>query len=79
MIASGSRFVPQPASSTTSLLPGTPPRVTVGVADLRATADRGVQVITHALGSCIGVTAWDPRTHATAMLLGTIRTQRRYT
>ena len=60
--------MPQPASSTPHSLPGTSPRITVGVADLQATADRGTRVITHALGSCIGVTAWDPRTHATAML-----------
>lgn len=60
--------MPQPASSIPSSLPGTGPRITVGVADLQGTADRGARVITHALGSCIGVTAWDPRTHATAML-----------
>ncbi len=60
--------MPQPASPKPCFPFARPSRMTVGVADLRATADRGVQVITHALGSCIGVTAWDPRTHVTAML-----------
>jgi len=33
---------------------------TVGVADMKISAERGDVIITHALGSCLGVTAYDP-------------------
>ena len=33
---------------------------TVGVADMKVSAERGDVIITHALGSCLGVTAYDP-------------------
>ena len=35
-------------------------KIVVGVADLAVTADREATLITHALGSCIGVTVYDP-------------------
>jgi len=35
-------------------------KIVVGVADLAVTSDPAVQIITHALGSCIGVTIYDP-------------------
>ena len=60
--------MPQPASSIPIPRPLNAPKLTVGVADLQATGDRTMRIITHALGSCIGVTAWDPRTRATGML-----------
>jgi chemotaxis protein CheD len=33
---------------------------TVGVADMKISAEKGDLIITHALGSCLGVTAHDP-------------------
>jgi len=35
-------------------------RIIVGVGDIQVTDDRGVELITYALGSCIGVTVYDP-------------------
>jgi len=35
-------------------------RHTVGVADMKATADPGDIIVTHALGSCLGITVHDP-------------------
>jgi chemotaxis protein CheD len=32
----------------------------VGIAELKTSADPAVQLVTHALGSCLGVTVWDP-------------------
>ena len=43
-------------------------RVTVGVADLQVSKDPGAHIITHALGSCIGVTVYDPEVRVAGML-----------
>lgn len=43
-------------------------RVIVGVADLAMTDDASVDVITYALGSCIGVTIYDPQMKIGGML-----------
>ena len=42
--------------------------VVVGVADLAATADAGARIITYALGSCLGITLYDPVARVGAML-----------
>jgi chemotaxis protein CheD len=38
----------------------TPGTLSVGIADLAVTADPGLTLVTYALGSCIGVTVFDP-------------------
>ena len=43
-------------------------RVTVGVADLQVSNDPNAHIITHALGSCIGVTVYDPVARVAGML-----------
>jgi chemotaxis protein CheD len=35
-------------------------RITVNISDMKASADRDAFLITHSLGSCIGLVAWDP-------------------
>ena len=45
-----------------------PSRLVVGVADLAITKDANAEIITHALGSCIGITVFDPNTHVGGML-----------
>lgn len=42
-------------------------RIVVGVADMKTGKESG-HIITHALGSCIGLTVWDPVTHVGGML-----------
>ncbi|MBK7405973.1 MAG: chemotaxis protein CheD [Phycisphaerales bacterium] len=52
-----------------SASPGNDPsRITVGVADLQVTNDPSATVVTHALGSCIGVTVFDPVSRVGGML-----------
>jgi chemotaxis protein CheD len=36
------------------------PTVVVGVADMKVSASRGEKLITYALGSCLGITVYDP-------------------
>lgn len=43
-------------------------RITVGVADLKVSKDPGTHIVTHALGSCIGVTVYDPVARVAGML-----------
>jgi len=43
-------------------------RVTVGVADMAVVNDNGASIVTHALGSCIGVTVFDPVSKVIGML-----------
>jgi len=43
-------------------------RITVGVADLQVSSDPHAHIITHALGSCIGVTIYDPAVRVAGML-----------
>ena len=43
-------------------------KVTVGVADIALTNDPSATLITYALGSCIGVTIYDPQTKIGGML-----------
>ncbi len=35
----------------------------VDVADMRVSAVKGDVLVTHALGSCLGITVYDPTTH----------------
>ncbi len=42
--------------------------VTIGIGGLEVSADRGVVLITHGLGSCIAVIAYDPRLKVGGML-----------
>lgn len=46
----------------------TPGRLTVGIADLKLSANPSESLITYALGSCIGVTIFDPVAHVGGML-----------
>lgn len=43
-------------------------QLVVGVADLSVTADPESKIVTYALGSCIGVTVYDPRARVGGML-----------
>ncbi len=36
-------------------------RHVVGVADMKLARDRSDQVVTHALGSCLGISLYDPQ------------------
>jgi chemotaxis protein CheD len=45
-----------------------PGRLVVGIADLVLTADSQTTLVTYALGSCIGVTIFDPVAHVGGML-----------
>ncbi len=35
-------------------------RITVGISDMQITRKPGAMIITHSLGSCLGLSAWDP-------------------
>jgi len=48
--------------------PDTDGRLVVGVGDMVVTDDPGATVVTHALGSCIGVTVYDPIAKICGML-----------
>lgn len=53
----------------TFLDPGlAPPRLVVGVGELAASADRGAVLVTYSLGSCLGVTVYDPVTRVGGLL-----------
>jgi chemotaxis protein CheD len=56
------------ALSTLTSPVDTPQRLTVGIADLVLTAQRDATLITYALGSCIGVTVYDPVAKVGGML-----------
>jgi chemotaxis protein CheD len=43
-------------------------RLTIGVSDLQVSADPEAVLVTHALGSCIGVTVYDPDARVGGML-----------
>ncbi len=43
-------------------------RQVVGVADMRIATQAGVELITHALGSCLGITIYDPVAQVGGML-----------
>lgn len=43
-------------------------RITVNISDMQASADRNSFLITHSLGSCIGLVAYDARAGAGALL-----------
>jgi len=57
---------------TTTLIkpakPDTQGRIVVGVSDLAVSNDPDTLLITHALGSCIGVTVYDPVSKISGML-----------
>ena len=42
--------------------------VTVGMADMRASSRPDEILVTHALGSCLGITIYDPESHVGGML-----------
>jgi len=44
------------------------PQVVVGMGDLRTSADPDVTLITHALGSCLGIAIYDPLRHVGGLL-----------
>lgn len=43
-------------------------RVTVGISDMKLSSDPGDMLITHSLGSCLGLTAWDPKAGVGALI-----------
>lgn len=43
------------------------PLLVAGIGELVATADREATLVAYGLGSCIGLAAWDPQTHAAAL------------
>ena len=43
-------------------------RITVNISDLKASADRSAFLITHSLGSCIGLIGYDPQAAVGALL-----------
>ena len=43
-------------------------RITVNISDMKASADRDAFLITHSLGSCIGLIGYDPHAAAGALL-----------
>lgn len=49
-------------------LPGADQRIVVGVADLAVAKEPGKSIVTYALGSCIGVTLFDPVAKVGGML-----------
>lgn len=55
-------------AARTSAAAGADGRLVVGVADLLVTAEPAATVVTYALGSCIGVTLWDPETRVSGLL-----------
>jgi chemotaxis protein CheD len=54
---------PTEAGTTTAIR-----KVVVGIADLKHSQDVGECLITYALGSCLGVTVYDPVAHVAGML-----------
>lgn len=40
----------------------------VDIADFRVTSDPRCELVTYSLGSCIGVTVWDPQAHVGGMI-----------
>lgn len=52
---------PNPASAATA-------RLVVGISDLVVSADPAASIVTYALGSCIGVTVYDPQVRVGGML-----------
>jgi len=42
--------------------------ITVDIADMKVTDNRSAKLITHSLGSCIGVTIWDPEVRVGGMI-----------
>jgi chemotaxis protein CheD len=53
-------FATPPAHAGVSRPGGPDSRIVVGVADVQVARDPGKSIVTYALGSCIGVTLWDP-------------------
>jgi len=45
-----------------------PSSLTVGIADMKVTADRTDVIVTHALGSCLGIIVYDPQVRVAGML-----------
>ena len=43
-------------------------QLTVNISDAKVSADPGVTLATYSLGSCIGVTLWDPKAKVAGML-----------
>lgn len=57
-----------PTAATTPQPLAVPGRVVVGISDLAVSADPGAALVTYALGSCIGVTVYDPVVRVGGML-----------
>lgn len=57
-----------PITASSLLRPAEKGRVVVGVGDLAISDDTSASIITYGLGSCIGVTIWDPVAQIGGML-----------
>lgn len=66
--AAGARPGHPPRSQTNTEGAGNPLNVIVDIADLAVSADPAATIITYSLGSCIGLTIWDPVARAGGML-----------
>jgi len=56
-----------PATSAL-VTPGRGERVVIGIGEFAVTTATDVEIVTHALGSCVAVCLWDPVTHVAGML-----------
>jgi chemotaxis protein CheD len=61
-------FGPAPQGASRPGLSAADPKIVVGVADMAVARDAGKPIITYALGSCIGVTLFDPVAKVGGML-----------
>ena len=57
-----------PTSGSALVTPGRGERVVIGIGELAVTTAPDVEIVTHALGSCVAVCLWDPVTHVAGML-----------
>jgi chemotaxis protein CheD len=59
MAASPADAADRPGSRAWPLIPSTR-KFVVGIGEFAVSNDRGLQIVTHALGSCVAVCLWDP-------------------
>jgi chemotaxis protein CheD len=57
-----------PNSGSALVTPGRGERVVIGIGEFAVTTALDVEIVTHALGSCVAVCLWDPVTHVAGML-----------
>jgi len=57
-----------PNSGSALVTPGRGERVVIGIGEFAVTTALDVEIVTHALGSCVAVCLWDSVTHVAGML-----------